>query len=907
MGTFAFRTGKAGWQTTYKTDEAVISVPIRLTSPATGTVSVDLTITGALSDKEDYGFGRDFVISGASSTTLSAYGETTASVSFATGNVLKTVTLTVENNTVIEEDRTIKLELSNPSTGHRLFSANTMSIKLYDDNRDAICGIVNVTSVEEDYPSWGLSNVVPGETNSTTKMQAIIDKVYDETTDGDTDYGSIIYMPEGTYNLSWLGVNPYVTFLGDGPTETVIRAIPKRAIGNPASISKHATDPIVNMPSHGLTGTTLLVSFENVVQSGWSSVLNNTGRDGNLFVCNYVSAATFSMRYATSGSRPTGGVLNSSGFANAYSTASNPDAVMYECYKPNRVFDTYKVGYRYSGAADAHPIGFKDIKYDGNSADQGPYQDHQLEQQAFIFAAATTSTAGKSLVRVQNVEMVDGVADGISLYTNVDAKLYNITADNVFRGAITITGGNTKVNSKDITVSSAREGGGVQIEVDGKGYGGTYTTNTTWRDITLNDGMWDMALNHSSGGTSYLTAYNTNCYCPTTNNQARNAYVYHNLGGPTATSVVTLNNSYFEIPGYNLGANSNSIRGGGTFTANNTIFALTGTGGTTPATAGTKIQLLKLLWDSKNGCYYNFNNCQFKLDTDNPVSDDFHKLAFTNTAIDADGTSYAKLDTCTFGTGSEKLDSLIYCVNAGVTAYNGQKINLEDTNVEAACRIVNYVQTYAISAGGYDSTYNLDITLNNSLINATHPMYIYGYSSAVNCYYNYIRINSHTLASANNMLATFNGLQRNNYININAKHPSSMVKGATTNVVCTSHGLSNDDKIMFDAILPTNEWFTGLCPQSAVPIFTVSGVSGATFTINYNSSGLVANYNGAAETLGVFWKHPGLRTITGITNDPTGTIVPAGFAGDRCIYNLTNYRCKTSGLNVTPKAVWELE
>ena len=40
MGTFAFRTGKAGWQTTYKTDEAAISVPIRLTPPATGTTSL---------------------------------------------------------------------------------------------------------------------------------------------------------------------------------------------------------------------------------------------------------------------------------------------------------------------------------------------------------------------------------------------------------------------------------------------------------------------------------------------------------------------------------------------------------------------------------------------------------------------------------------------------------------------------------------------------------------------------------------------------------------------------------------------------------------------------------------------------------------------------------------------------
>jgi hypothetical protein len=115
---------------------------------------------------------------------------------------------------------------------------------------------------------------------------------------------------------------------------------------------------------------------------------------------------------------------------------------------------------------------------------------------------------------------------------------------------------------------------------------------------------------------------------------------------------------------------------------------------------------------------------------------------------------------------------------------------------------------------------------------------------------------------------------------------------------------------MFDGINPANEWFALLCPQTNVPLFTVSNVSGDDFDIDLDSSGRTADYNGTTETTLFVWKHPGLRIIQGTTDGAPSS--QAGFTGDRYIDpNIggggtpINYYCKTSGTNST--AVWDTE
>jgi hypothetical protein len=864
-----------------------INLTVRLNRPApTGGVTVGITesfetsssdfLAPAQSDQHDYGLGKDYSLS-------------TRTLTFAKREQSKTLTFTPANNKVINFDKRLVLTLTVTSGDAKIATGGSeLKIKLTDPNRHSTYGIINVNTVADDFPELSVSNVLPDTKDSdcTTELQALIDKVYSECVNRTPSKGVVLYFPAGTYNIKELVSCWNLTFVGTGDA-TVLKRPAKRLIGNPTSITRHATNPTVTMPGHGLA-TSDLVVFSGVTQTDWT-VLNGDTRGGHLYVITRINNDSFTMRHQD------GSALETSGFAAAYASASNPSAAMSQCYKWRRTIQAGATPYIWNSADDAPPVVVTKMKFDGNNAQQGPYQHHNLEQAAFISAYANPASAGRAILRVQEVNFYDGPGDGVLVGQNSNVKVYNCTGTNVFRGTVTVTGGYTSTEIKDVEVWGPIDTGGVQLELDGAGYGGSYASSVVIEDVTLNNGGFDLG---AGPGPSTITATRVKSYVPATG-ASRQFGFWLNLYLGSSLNSITLNDCDLYAAAYVSDPNRQKIKGASRLQANNCRFYLSGGGDTTPA-AGDKCPIIQIEWLNKDGCVYEFNDCTFALDTTySPIPSTVQRLAMMDSAIDGDGTSYVKFNGCTFDSG---LDGII-----GDNGY-GRHAIFEDCTMNAACRLVNGTQVYALAFSGYDSANkNWDLTLNNCTLNATYPFYIYGYANATACKSNWLRIKSMTLTDpAKNIMGTFNGFTNNNFINSDAKHPTSMARGTTTTVTCTGHGLADGDKVMFDGIDEAvyADWFAGLCPHTNVPIFTVSGVSGNTFVINLNSSGYAANYSGATDTAGVFWKHPGLRIIQNGTANPT-TGKPAGFAGDRYIYNSTNYRCKTSG--VLGSSAWEAE
>lgn len=161
-----------------------------------------------------------------------------------------------------------------------------------------------------------------------------------------------------------------------------------------------------------------------------------------------------------------------------------------------RTFTTERV--LYSGAADSRPLIIRGLTFDGNSASQGPYQQHQLEQAHLVFLYGDPARRGRLRAVVEDCHLRNGVADGISVSTNVAARVYNCDAVDVFRGGFVLTGGHSRADVHTFTTRGTRDPTGIDVEVDGRGFGNTLKVELNLTRLRLLAGDFDIGVHEGS-------------------------------------------------------------------------------------------------------------------------------------------------------------------------------------------------------------------------------------------------------------------------------------------------------------------------------------------------------------------------------------------------------------------------
>lgn len=158
-----------------------------------------------------------------------------------------------------------------------------------------------------------------------------------------------------------------------------------------------------------------------------------------------------------------------------------------------RTFTTH-----YAGNTNSQPLVIQGFTFDGNQLEQGAYQDYELEQAHLLFLMGDPDFPGRLQVVVEDCVFKNGVADGISVYTNVDIRVNNCEAINVFRGGFVLTGGNSSAEVSNLTTGGDRDATGIDIEVDGRGYGNTLQTHIKLENLNLINGDFDIAVAEES-------------------------------------------------------------------------------------------------------------------------------------------------------------------------------------------------------------------------------------------------------------------------------------------------------------------------------------------------------------------------------------------------------------------------
>lgn len=284
----------------------------------------------------------------------------------------------------------------------------------------------------------------------------------------------------------------------------------------------------------------------------------------------------------------------------------------------------------YNGQKDSPPLIITGFIFDGNSANQGNYQNWELEQAHMIFLEGAKNSVGRLKVIIEGCVFQNGVADAVSQWINTDLEMRDCTATNVFRGAYVCTGGNSVALVENITTSGDIDGTGIDIEVDAPGYNNSYKVDITLKNLNLINGDFDIAVSDNS----VVIATNVTSDAP--------FYLY------AENSTVTYNNCNFKVGA--CSGNLNVIRKPNLVNFNDCTIT------TTRKLTGKNYNYFAIgdiQWEINNsnetGQRIIYNNCNFLVDDNLLSSDRVYGFAYENQTSPEDNRLI--LNNCTFGSG----------------------------------------------------------------------------------------------------------------------------------------------------------------------------------------------------------------------------------------------------------------
>ncbi|MDI6852074.1 MAG: glycosyl hydrolase family 28-related protein [Deltaproteobacteria bacterium] len=161
-----------------------------------------------------------------------------------------------------------------------------------------------------------------------------------------------------------------------------------------------------------------------------------------------------------------------------------------------RTFSNQK--YKYCGQTDSRPLIIRGLTFDGSSQTQGPYQKHELEHAALVFLTGDNKCPGRLNAIVEDCVFRNGVGDALHAYVNTKVIMKDCLAENVFRGGFTLTGGHSIATVKNLTTRGRIDPTGIDVEVDGAGYGNSYKVEVYLENLNLEDGDFDVGVRDGS-------------------------------------------------------------------------------------------------------------------------------------------------------------------------------------------------------------------------------------------------------------------------------------------------------------------------------------------------------------------------------------------------------------------------
>ncbi len=738
----------------YEADTDVLTIPVKLSAASGETVAARIKLTGAKSQLEDWGFGKNYTLTNCSydSTSL-PYEESYIDVTFPPGTTRVDLNLAIVNNPAVDYDKQLSLVVFSATNASRRTWGPVITI--VDAQRAAT---IDVTQ----------NSVSNNDTDVSSALGTLLSNTYNTYVVGQGK-GAIVYFPAGTYQVASVTLPPGITLYGAGAA-TVIKRLAgseTRQVRNESVFWTQAYSGASDSAAHGLANLTLdggsmpfMVTFD----------FDKTGAvdAGDYFYFNGDSNNK-KFTYRANGTSPCGADEIEIGLDDQ-ETADNTKA------KILARSSSYGA-YSHATNTKAFAIYLKDqpgfIHYATSGIANDEISISNTEHQSLLYGTCPTG-AGRRVVKIENVTMQNSPsANGMFITGGTDLNCYRVNNSELMaRGGFCLAGGNCIFRIKNCFTDF------FHVEADNTGNGSDpYLLTSVIEDLTA------QLANFATAGAAGSSANSTF--------SGKNITVTR-AWGLTGNGLVSAVDSFkFQDCHFTMGASpgyvgwTSSVDAKGTYITSptridfhNCSFTVNDTNigaivrGALPYINGT------YPWPAAGGGRMVFDTCTFN---GSRTGSDGLITAFINRLNDVsqnENNNILQFNDCTFGTGLDY--ALMTGLPAGYGTGGGTGGIYEFTNP-----MVNSAKFFWLNGHNGGPTYsNFNVTITGGTYTGMGTWgHQYGYTSAASGSDNILRMSGVSITATQNVISHNSGIGSTNVARPSGTGVMRTITGCTSSPV----------------------------------------------------------------------------------------------------------------------------
>ncbi len=150
----------------------------------------------------------------------------------------------------------------------------------------------------------------------------------------------------------------------------------------------------------------------------------------------------------------------------------------------------------HAGTGDSLPSLVEGATFDGRRDEQGAYRDNERQDAHLIALQGDSRDGGRVTSTLESIELSSGTASGVMVGPDVNVTLCGVRANELWRDAVTVSGGATRVRLRGLD-ATASEGTGLWIGARNWGYGESFAQDVEIEDVRIAAG--DVELEATAG------------------------------------------------------------------------------------------------------------------------------------------------------------------------------------------------------------------------------------------------------------------------------------------------------------------------------------------------------------------------------------------------------------------------
>jgi len=164
---------------------------------------------------------------------------------------------------------------------------------------------------------------------------------------------------------------------------------------------------------------------------------------------------------------------------------------------PQSEVDLVSLRVQHEGVEPSRPTLVEGLSIDGRREDQGPYRDHEREQAHLVQVAGDSAQGGALQLSLEGLTLGSGTGSGLFLGPDSDVTLCGLRASELWRDAVTLNGGGTRLRMRDLD-ATATQGTGLWLGAHEPGFGDSYRIDVEAEDVSIGAGDIEIEVTDSS-------------------------------------------------------------------------------------------------------------------------------------------------------------------------------------------------------------------------------------------------------------------------------------------------------------------------------------------------------------------------------------------------------------------------